>query len=96
MFEDKPALVDRPPETREDGCPCGFIVNKFNESILPYIRGRSEHGVRNSNPLFDRANIYIQRRVLFFEHQQERLYAYAAELQYEYEKRQSEITAKSR
>lgn len=71
----------RPPEAPGDGCPGGWYRSPFAASVLRYVRTRTEGGARVPNPLLDRADDpLIEAAVLYFEREQERVYALQTEL----------------
>jgi hypothetical protein len=72
---------DHPYEEFTEGCPGGWYRTPYVDSVLVYLRTRSEHGVRNQNHYLDATT---DRRVLdavyYVEREQERLFARRAEL----------------
>jgi hypothetical protein len=62
-----------PAERPEGGCPGGWYRSRFVASVWPFLRRRSEHGVYNANPFFDRCDDeLVLALVLHLEHEQER------------------------
>jgi len=73
-----------PPEPLEDGCPAGWILSPFAQSVRPYVRRRTEHGGRVPNPRFDALTDRVaQDAVLAYEDEQERVVAYQSKLRME-------------
>lgn len=70
-----------PPEDIDDGCPAGWMICPFAQSVQPYIRRRTEGGGRVPNPRFDELTDRLaQDAALYFEEQEERLVAYRNKL----------------
>ena len=69
-----------PFEDPAEGCPGGWYRSRFVESLRPYMRSRTEHGGRNSNPLLDRTDdeLLIQL-VLVLEREQDQALAHREE-----------------
>jgi len=74
-----PVDPDHPPEEPADGCPGGWYRTPYVESVLVYLRTRSEGGVLNQNHYLDATT---DRRVLdavyYVERERERVFAYRA------------------
>lgn len=69
-----------PWEDPADGCPGGWYRSLFVYSVETYLRGRTEHGGRNSNPLLDRCDDdLVVQLVLYLEREQERWEAWRSE-----------------
>ena len=76
-----PISPDRPPEDPADGCPGGWVRSPFALSVLRYTRTRADGGIRNQNHLLDRADDrLIEEAVLYYEREQDRVFAHQAEL----------------
>lgn len=68
----EPINPQQPWELPEEGCPGGWYRGRFVASLHQYLRTRTEHGGRNSNPLLDRCDDeLIVQLVLYLEHEQE-------------------------
>ncbi len=65
-----------PPEDANDGCPGGWYQCQFVYSLKKYMRDRSKDGVRSSNPLFDKADEFIQAAVMYYEREENAFYSY--------------------
>lgn len=73
-----------PPEPLEDGCPAGWGMSPFAQSIYQYVRRRTKEGGRVSNPRFDALTDRVaQDAVLLYEDEQERVLGYQEKLSYE-------------
>lgn len=54
---DERGVIDKPTEDIEnEGCPAGWVLSPFVESVRRYEREPTEGGGRVSNPLFDRCD----------------------------------------
>jgi len=72
---------EHPPEPLADGCPAGWIISPFAESVLSYVRRRTDGGGRVDNPKFSAlADRVAQEAVAYYESQQERLIAHRNKL----------------
>ena len=67
-----PVDPEQPHEPMADGCPAGWIRTAYMDSVVPYLRRRTEGGGRVQNPRFDRADEHVQAAVLYLEHEDER------------------------
>lgn len=67
-----------PPEDIREGCPGGWYRSRFVASLHPFLRTRTEHGMRVPNPFFDRCtDDLVLQLVLYLEEQQEAFEAWA-------------------
>jgi len=48
-----PSRWKTPPEDPEGGCPGGWILARFVDSLMPYYRARTQSGNRVQNRLYD-------------------------------------------
>lgn len=62
-----------PGEEPSEGCPAGWVRCEFAESVMPYLRTRTEHGGRVPNMrLDDCEDRLVKDAVLYFEECEER------------------------
>lgn len=70
---DNQRLPKAHPEDPADGCPGGWRLSLYAQSVAPYLRTRAGDGHRVPNPLLDRCeDDAIARAVLFYENEHER------------------------
>jgi hypothetical protein len=91
-----PVNPDMPHERTADGCPGGWYRSSFVDSIVPYLRRRTEGGGRVQNPRFDSASWQIQEAALHVEHEQERRQGWISEERFKRSERELEAEARRR
>lgn len=71
---------ERPPEDPDDGCSGAWYRTAFIDSVDRCARRRTQSGGRIPNPRFDAADDLTQAAVLYLEDEEERAFAYVAQV----------------